>query len=729
MADKKPKKSQKGTTKKNGLPLKVAEALSKDVGRGIARIDPAYMENLGVSIGDIVQIDGKRKTVAKIMPTYMDDRGKKLIQIDGVVRENAKSGLDDRVFVDKASHNPASQIVLTALTAAPARGEDARYIGRLFEGLPLVSGDRVRATLFGTRSRDFKVVSTSPEGVVLVTPTTNIKIKGEKKAAEERGPHEVSYEDVGGLGKEINKIREMIELPLRYPQVFDRLGIDPPKGVLLHGPPGTGKTLIARAVAHESEANFFSVNGPEIVHKFYGESEAHLRSIFEKAAEAAPSIIFIDEIDAIAPKRAEVTGDVEKRIVATLLAMMDGLKGRGQVIVIGATNIPDVMDPALRRPGRFDREIVIGIPDKNGREQILDIHTRGMPLTEDVDIGHFAAITHGYVGADLEALAREAAMISLRKVFDKVDFNLDEIPYETLVSLEVNMDCFIRALNEVTPSAIREVFVEVPDVKWEDVGGLEDTKEILKETVEWPLKYERLFAHANAKAAKGILLDGPPGTGKTLLAKALANESEVNFISIKGPELISKWVGESEKGVREIFKKARQAAPCILFFDEIDSIAPRRGGGEGDSGVTQRVISQFLTELDGLEELKGVVILGATNRKDILDPALIRTGRFDLSITLPIPDFKSREAIFEVHTRNKPLEKKINFKEMARATEGMVGSDIEEVCRQAIMLALREFIHKYEDDANKECEKFKVKASHFTEALKYIKKQKRGTSQ
>jgi transitional endoplasmic reticulum ATPase len=510
----------------------------------------------------------------------------------------------------------------------------------------------------------------------------------------------------------------MIELPLKSPQIFERLGIDPPKGVLLYGPPGTGKTLIARAVAQESDANFYTINGPEIVHKFYGESEQHLRSIFEEAGKNAPAIIFIDEIDSVAPKRANVQGEVEKRIVATLLALMDGLKSRGELIVIGATNMPDLLDPALRRPGRFDREITIGIPDRNGRLKVLEIHTRGMPLAEDVSLEKLADITHGYVGADLEALAREAAMVCLRESMERGEITLEEVPYEVIASLEVTQGQFMKAMNEVEPSAIREVAIETPNVHWSDVGGLEDVKKILRETVEWPLQYAKLFQKANLKPTKGILLSGPPGTGKTLLAKALATESEVNFIGVKGPELISKWVGESEKGIREIFKKAKAAAPCILFFDEIDSIAPRRSSGEGDSGVMGRTISQFLTELDGLEELRGVVILGSTNRADLIDPALIRPGRFDHIMSLGLPDRQARGEIFRIHTRGKPIDKKVDLEELARATEGKNGAEIESICRQAVTLAIRQFIEEHKERANEKADKFLVRKEHFEEVVK-----------
>jgi len=706
-------------TKKAKIPkpltLKVAEAGTKDVGRGIVRFDPADFKKIGVEVGDVVAIKGKRETVAKVLPAYMEDRGMGLIRSDGITRDNAKTGIDEKVSVKKMEFSPAQSIVVAPLTVM--RSHDARYIGSLLEGLPLVEGDTVRARLFGTRTQDFSVVSTRPSGVVMIQPKTVMKIqeKGEPGEAKTR----IAYEDIGGLGKEIRRIREMIELPLKYPQIFERLGIDPPKGVLLHGPPGCGKTLIARAVANETDAYFAQISGPEIMDKFYGQSEANVRKIFEDATAHAPSIIFLDEIDAIAPKREEMGGEkqVEKRVVAQLLALLDGLSSRGQVIVIGATNIPNVLDPALRRPGRFDREIQISIPDKNGRLDILNIHTRGMPLAEDVDLVRLSEITHGFVGADLEALSREAAMTTLRKIFPVIDFEMAEIPYDTLMKLQVTMDDFLEALKEVEPSAIREVFTEIPDVKWDDVGGLVEVKRILMETIEWPLKYGKLFEHANTSPSKGILLYGPPGTGKTLLAKAVASESEVNFISVKGPELLSKWVGESEKGVREVFKKAKQASPCIIFFDEIDSVVPRRGS-EAASHVVDRVISQFLTELDGIEELKGIVVLAATNRLDIIDQALLRAGRFDFHLELPIPDQETRLEILKVHTREKPLEGNVDLEKIAEAGEGLVGSDLESICRKAAMRAIREFIETGEDDYSG----FVISERHFQAALKEINK-------
>ncbi|MFH1941756.1 MAG: CDC48 family AAA ATPase [bacterium] len=696
--------------------LRVSESLAKDVGRGIARIDPKDMKEIGAEVGDIVEIMGKRKTVAKLMPTYSDVRGKSTIQIDGILRKNAQAGIDEKVTIQKILFQPAQKIVLSPLSVMPAsqREKDIRYIGRLIEGLPLIVGDAVRATLFGSSFQDFKVEETLPSGAVVVQPTTVIRIK-ETTQEKKRGKR-ISYEDIGGLHKEIRRVREMIELPLKYPQVFERLGIDPPKGVLLLGPPGTGKTLIARAVANETEAYFLAVNGPEVIHKFYGESEAKLRGIFEQASKNAPSIIFLDEIDAISPKRENVVGDVEKRVVAQLLALMDGLEERGHVIVIGATNIPNMIDPALRRPGRFDREITIGIPDRNGRKEILEIHTRGMPLAEDVDLERLADLTHGFVGADLMALSREAAMCCLRTIFPEIEFSIESIPYESLLELEVTMDHFMEAFKEVEASAIREVSIEIPNVHWDQIGGLNEVKQQLIEAIEWPLTYPELFGHAKTEPPRGILLYGQPGTGKTLLAKAVATESEMNFISIKGPELISKWVGESEKGVREMFKKARQAAPCILFFDEIDAIAPMRSAGGGDSHVTERVISQLLTELDGIEGLKNVVILAATNRLDMVDPAILRPGRFDSLIELPKPDEHARLEIFKVHAKDKPLAKDVNLKSLAKITDGMVGADIESLCKKAGMLAIEGFVDAYQGK-NFDYSKFKIEKKHFQEAI------------
>jgi transitional endoplasmic reticulum ATPase len=613
--------------------------------------------------------------------------------MDGITRENAGASLDMTVAVERCPVVNATGIVLKPMAGARGGRSQPQYISRLLEGRAFVAGDRVRVDLVGTAVRDFRVESVTPRGAVIVTGATRLQMREEVESEQRRTG--ITYEDIGGLRREIQRIREMIELPLKYPEVFDRLGIDAPKGVLLYGPPGSGKTLIARAVANETNAHFISVAGPEIIHKFYGESEAHLRQIFEDAEKRAPSIIFLDEIDAIAPKREETSGDkqVEKRVVAQLLALMDGLKSRGRVIVIGATNIPNSMDPALRRPGRFDRELSIAIPDQPGRLEILDIHTRGMPLADDVDLAWLAAVTHGFVGADLEALCREAAMTALRRLIPNIDFGASHIPDEVIEALQVTMDHFRSALTEVEPSAIREVFTEVPDVGWDDVGGLEEIKQALREAVEWPILYPDLYTYAGTTPPKGILLSGPPGTGKTLLAKAVAKQSGANFISVKGPALLSKWVGESEKGVREIFHKARMAHPCIVFFDEIDAMAPTRGASSSD--VTERVLSQMLTEMDGIEVLQGVMVLAATNRPDMLDPALMRTGRFDIKFELPLPDRDSRQAIFEVHTRRKPVAKDVDVRELATLADGKSGAEIEGVCRRAAVGAIREYLAKH----------------------------------
>lgn len=698
------------------ISLKVSEAQSRDVGRGLARVDPEDMKRLGVSVGDVVLICGKRTTAAKVMPTYPDARGLQAVQFDGLTRKNAGATIGEKVNLKPAESQPATSVVL-----APANGKvafhqekDASYVGKLLNDLPVVKGDVIRATLFGSRFQEFTVLDLRPDGVALIQPQTRISIKQKEEAGIRKAG--ISYEDLGGLDKAVQRVREMIELPLKYPQIFARLGIDPPKGVLLYGPPGCGKTLLARAVANETDANFYSISGPEIIDKFYGQSEAKLREIFETAGKKAPSIIFIDELDSIAPKRDRVFGDVEKRVVAQLLALMDGLEGRGDVIVIGATNLPNALDGALRRPGRFDREIYIGIPNVQSRREIFEIHTRGMPLEADVDIDKVAGITHGFTGADIAALCREAAMIAIRKIIPKVDFNLDDIPFELLENLTVSSDNFFSAMKEVEPSAIREVFVEVPDVTWRDVGGLEEIKTRLIEAIEWPLKHRSLFKYANIRTPKGALLHGPPGCGKTLLAKALAKELEVNFISVKGPELMSKYVGESERGVREIFSKARHASPCIVFFDEIDAIAPVRTSGSGDSHVADRVVSQILTEMDGIEELKEVWILAATNRFDLVDPALLRPGRFDLILKIPPPDEKARLAILRVHSLEKPLADDVGLNALAKETEGMSGAELEALCREAAMLAVRNFINNSKPDISDDFEAFKITRSHFHEA-------------
>jgi transitional endoplasmic reticulum ATPase len=683
------------------LKLKVAESMPKDLGRGLARLDPADLARLGVEVGEVVEIVGKRTTVAKAMLAYKEHRGQSRVQIDGVARENAGAAIDQNVEVRKSQAQPARRVVLAPTSITPAE-RDLKYIGGLLDGLPVIEGDRVSATLFGNRSADFKVTSTSPSGPVVINPTTELEVakspgKNGDLSKEDKSARPLSYEEIGGLKRELHRIREICELPLRYPEVFERLGIDPPKGVLLHGPPGCGKTLIARAVAHETSAKFFTINGPEIIHKFYGESEAHLRKVFEEAAKQAPSVIFIDEIDAIAPSRDKVVGDVEKRVVATLLTLMDGLSRRKNVIVLAATNLPNVLDPALRRPGRFDREIAISIPDRDDRKEILEIHSRGMPLAIDVDLTRLAGITHGFVGADLEALCREAAMLCLRRLLPAIDFGSGQIPYETLRSLEVRMGDFEAALREIEPSAIREVFVEIPNVGWDDVGGLEDVKRELIESVEWPLKHAEIFETAGIKPPRGILLSGAPGCGKTLLAKAVASQTQVNFISVKGPSLLSKYVGESERGVREVFRKAKQAAPCIIFFDEIDALVPARGSGASDSGVTERVIGQFLAEMDGVEEMNGVLVLGATNRPDILDPALLRPGRFDIQLEIPLPDARGRRDIFRISLRNKPATTDVSAEHLSTISEGFTGAEIQGACTRAARTALREALDSLDD--------------------------------
>lgn len=700
------------------LNLRVSEASIRDVGRGIARIDPEDMKKISTEIGDIIEIHGKKITVAKVMPTFIEDRKNGIIKIDGITRNNAQAGLDEVVGIEKSKDvKIAERIVLSPVTSIG--GEiPSKYIGKLLEGLPLVKDDRIRTTFIGNQPREFIVLETRPANIpVLIDLNTVINLKDTK--TKEKVGVKITYEDIGGLSKDIRRIREMIELPLKHPELFEKLGIEAPNGVLLYGPPGCGKTLIAKAVANETDTHFLHINGPEIMHKFYGESEARLREVFAEASKNSPSIIFIDEIDAIAPKREGVSEEkqVEKRVVGQLLALMDGLESRGKVIVIGATNIPNVLDPALRRPGRFDREICISIPDRNSRLEIINIHTRGMPLAKNVSLEKIADITHGFVGADLAALCRESAMACIRKILPKIETD-NYIPPEMLLNLEVSMDDFIDALRDVNPSVLREVFVEIPDVKWDEIGGLEEVKNKLKEFIEWPMKYPQIFEYAKTKSPRGILLYGPPGNGKTLIAKAIANESGSNFISIKGPELISKFLGESERGIREIFKKAKQASPCIIFFDEIDAIASKRGN-IGDSGLCDRILSQLLTEIDGLEELRGVTVLAATNRIDIIDPALLRPGRFDILIELHYPNSKEMLEIFRVHTRGKPLED-VNFSLLIKTMEDISskdgkkfnGADIESICRTASYDAMREFIIS----GNKKID-FKIIQKHFENAL------------
>ena len=702
----------------DSLQLVVIEGFQ--VGRGVARIDPSDMAKLGCQPGDIIMITGARTTAAKVVPSAIVDRGQQTIQMDSQVRQNSASGLGERITIHKARVRTAEKVTLLPLSGgAPIQESDLQYIARYLIGLPVTIGDLLRVGTPGAAPREFLIISTSPATpsytiqkrnsgdlnaiippvqpqpiteveAVLVQPGTIVRAQA--RGATNGAPGRVSYEDIGGLGKELQRIREMIELPLKYPAVFDRLGVEPPKGVLLYGPPGTGKTLIARVVAAETNAAFFIINGPEIINKFYGESESRLRSVFQEAQRRAPSIIFIDELDALAPKRTEMGGEVERRIVGQLLALMDGMASRGQVVLIGATNQPNALDPALRRPGRFDREIALRVPDVRGRMEILRIHSKDAALGNDIDFARLAQLTPGFVGADLEALCREAAMIALRRVLPHIDYQRAYIPYETLVNLNITMADFQAALREVEPSTTREVYVEFSETTWNDIGGLEKTKAMLTEGVEWPLRFPEIYANAKVEAPRGVLLSGPPGSGKTLIARALANQCEANFISIKGPELLSKWVGESEKGIREVFRRAKQAAPCIVFFDELDALAPRRAGGELDGQVGNRVIAQLLTEMDGIEGREGVIVLAATNRSELIDPALLRPGRFDLVVELEYPTEEERSAIFAVHTRGKPLVPEITMQELAQLTPGRSGADIEAICRRASLLALREWI-------------------------------------
>ena len=673
----------------NEIELKVAEALQNDVNRGIVRVDVESAEKIGVTTGDIVEITGRRATTAKVWQSHQEDEGKGIIRMDGLIRQNSGASLGDRIKLKKAEAKPAKKIVIAPTRHEITFGEDfANYVKhRVLMGRPMISGDVFYITVLG-QAISFTVTSTKPSDIVKVVDSTAVEVKSKPMAPSGISGLSVRYEDIGGLRDEVGRVREMIELPMKHPELFEKLGIKPPKGVLLYGPPGTGKTLLAKAVASESNAHFIHMNGPEIMDKYYGESERKLRDIFEEAQQNAPSIIFIDEIDSIAPKRDETKGEVERRVVAQLLALMDGLVTRGGVIVVAATNRPDSLDPALRRPGRFDREIEIGVPDKKGRLEVLQIHTRGMPLADDVDIERIANITHGFVGADLSAIAREAAMHALKRILPKIDLESETIPAEVLEELKVTKEDFNEALKIVEPSALREVMVEVPNVRWNEVGGLKKVKEDLIESVEWPLKHPETFKKLGIKPPTAVLLYGPPGCGKTMLAKAVATESEANFIAVKGPELLSKWVGESEKGIREIFKKARQTAPTIIFFDEIDSIAPRRGQEFG-SHVTETVVNQLLTEMDGIERMENVIIIGATNRPDILDPSMLRPGRFDRLVLVPLPDKEAREEIIKVHTKTMPL-KGVSVEEIARKTEGYSGADIEALCREAAMNALRD---------------------------------------
>lgn len=711
----------------NSLSLKVLEAYTRDVGRGVARIDYDSMDTLNASTGDVIEIKGKRRTVAKCLPLYPSDEGKGIIRIDGLGRNNSGIAIGDTIAVRKIKAVAAEKVVVAPLEAIPPI--DERYLADALESVPLIKGDNVMVPYFGGRLT-FQVIGVTPVAdAVLVTQKTVFHIA--EKGETLRGVPQVTYEDIGGIADEIKKVREMIELPLRHPEIFEKLGIEAPKGVLLYGPPGTGKTLLAKAVANESNAHFISISGPEIMSKFYGESEARLREIFKEAREKSPSIIFVDEIDSIAPKREEVTGEVERRVVSQMLSLMDGLEARGKVIVIAATNRPNAIDPALRRPGRFDREIEIKVPDKKGRKDILLIHTRNMPLADDVDLDKCAAVSHGYVGADLEYLCKEAAMKCLRRLLPELNLDDEKLPPETLEKLIVNGEDYQKALREVTPSGMREVFIENPDVKWDDVGGLAEVKRELQEAVEWPMKYPTLYEKLGHKMPRGILLHGPSGTGKTLLAKAVATESEANFVSVRGPELLSKWVGESERGIREIFRRARQASPCVIFFDEIDSIAPIRGAG-GETAVTERVVSQLLTELDGMENMRGVVVLAATNRPDMIDTALLRPGRFDKIIPIPLPDKESRKSILAINAKEIPIvsdpksPEYVDIEKIAEGTDGLSGADVAAIANTAVSLVIHEFLDAHPDvkEAEKASEGAKVTMKHFEEAVKKVREQK-----
>ncbi|MCU4799111.1 CDC48 family AAA ATPase [Halobacteria archaeon HArc-gm2] len=718
------------------MKLTVKPLKQKDAGRGLAAIDRSAMTEMDLENGDYIVIEGgENRVVARVWPGYPEDEGRGVVRIDGQLRQEANVGIDDRVNVEKADVQVAKAVTVALPQNLRVRGNVGPMIRNNLSGQAVTQGQTVPVS-FGLgplssmsgQKIPLKIAETEPEGTVIVTDQTDIEVS--EQPAEQisggagrggdggRETPDVAYEDIGGLDDELEQVREMIELPMRHPELFQQLGIEPPKGVLLHGPPGTGKTLMAKAVANEIDAYFTTISGPEIMSKYYGESEEQLREVFEEAEENAPAIVFIDEIDSIAPKRGETQGDVERRVVAQLLSLMDGLEERGQVIVIGATNRVDAIDPALRRGGRFDREIEIGVPDKEGRKEVLQVHTRGMPLAEGIDLDAYAESTHGFVGADLEQLTKESAMNALRRIRPELDLESDEIDAEVLERLEVSEDDFKDAMKGISPSALREVFVEVPDVSWEDVGGLDDTKERLRETIQWPLEYPDVFEAMDLNAAKGVLLYGPPGTGKTLLAKAVANEAQSNFISVKGPELLNKFVGESEKGVREVFEKARENAPTVIFFDEIDSIAAERGSGGGDSQVGERVVSQLLTELDGLEEMQDVVVVATTNRPDLIDSALIRPGRLDRHVHVPVPDEAARRAIFQVHTRNKPLADGVDLDQLARRTEGYVGADIEAVTREASMAATREFVNSVDpEEIGDSVSNVRITMDHFEHAL------------
>ncbi len=707
--------------------LRVREAFQRDVGRGIVRISQDVADELKIGTGDIVSIEGAKKTYARAWRGVPEDFGKNVVRLDRMIRMNAEIGIDERVTITKSSAKKGRKIVFAPTEKIHVQGLE-KWLKQTLEDRVITTGDIIPIGLGMSRKLYLGVASVTPTAdAVIMTSETNIQISEKQwEDIKAREIEKLSYEDIGGLSEEISRIREMIELPLRHPELFKRLGIEPPKGVLLHGPPGTGKTLLARAVANETEANFYVLSGPEIMSKFYGESEQKLRDLFKEASDNAPSILFIDELDAIAPKREEVTGEVERRIVAQMLALMDGLESRGQVIVIGATNRVNAIDPALRRPGRFDREIEIGIPDRDGRYEVLLIHTRGMPIDKDVDLNRLADLTHGFVGADISALVKESAMHSLRRMLPELNLEDEEVPIEVLQKINVINDDFRNALRTIEPSALREVFVEIPNVTWEDIGGLDEVKQEMQRIVEWPLKFKEIYKAMNAKSPKGVLLYGPPGTGKTLIAKAVAHESEANFISVKGPEVLSKWVGESEKAIREIFRKARQAAPCVIFLDELDSITPVRGRST-DSGVTERVISQLLSELDGLEELRNVVVIAATNRPDMVDPALLRPGRFDRLVRVGTPNFESRKQIFSIHLKETPLAENVNIDDLSRETEGFTGADIAALCSESKLIAIKNYVEKFENEIEEskkfDAEKFDCKITQeiLLEALEQTK--------
>ena len=698
----------------NDITLKIEETSQRHVGKGIAVIDPKIVKDNKWQTGQIIEITANKKSHVKIWPGPSEDFGSGIIRIDGLTRHNIGAGIGEKATLKLVDASEAQSITLSPLEKISLEGLQ-EYMSTLYEGHVFTTGDTIIVNTSLGGKTQLIVTATNPQKPVIVSPKTVFKLGSMTKAVDNSIPR-ITYDELGGLKKEVQKIREMVELPMRHPELFEKLGIEAPKGVLLYGPPGTGKTLLAKAVAGETNSHFTAISGPEIMGKYYGESEERLREIFKQAEENTPSIIFIDEIDSIAPKRDEVTGEVEKRIVSQLLTLMDGMKSRGKVVVIAATNRPDSIDPALRRPGRFDREIEIGIPDDEGRLEILQIHTRGMPVDEKVDLKQFARITHGFVGADLESLSKEAAMKSLRRILPDIDLQQEKISGEILQKIKISEDDFREALKEVRPSALREILVQIPNVTWDDVGGLDVLKDELKEAVEWPLKHKEAFDYVDVATPKGILLHGPPGTGKTMIAKALAKMTESNFIAVKGPELLSKWVGESEKGVREIFRKARQAAPCIIFFDEIDALVPRRGGGDS-SHVSENVVSQILTEIDGLEELNDVLIIGATNRLDIVDEALLRPGRFDRIIEVPKPDAKGRKHILEIHTKKKPLDSKVDLVKLVELTDGFTGAELASVCNRAAITALR----RYVAGQNKSVKEIKISQQDLVDATLKVK--------